>query len=419
MFSKGQVHSTEKNTTRQLPFQSEDRNPATSDDRIYPAFVTQQAMRTPQLLAPSNILQFQRMIGNRATSTLLTREVRPQVEMNKENKTGLPNNLKVGIEDLSNLSMDDVKVRYNSPKPAQLQALAYTQDTEIHVGPGQEQHLPHEAWHVVQQKQGRVQTTIQGEEQVNINDDPELEQEANVMGTRAVNIFPNHTPPAAGSTTSHPIAQRRPVVQRQVTVEARKKVGITGRKYRPSTQLNDHNALRQYLSTRMQQQLNGPQIMQIWGQVNGMTLNERALLNMAYAILHPRVNGLETLLTAGDKMVRSLERKTRFVEGVGRSTFIDGRLEMIAFLDENIEQLTTPADADLNRRRKRVIARCINALFRCVAIIRENVGYLIEAGYLDRDDQQTARAHREAREIANIYGARLPSVEVAFRHPLA
>jgi hypothetical protein len=29
--------------------------------------------------------------------------------------------------------------------------------------PGQEQHLPHEAWHVVQQKQGRVKPTGQDE----------------------------------------------------------------------------------------------------------------------------------------------------------------------------------------------------------------------------------------------------------------
>ncbi|MEM7041075.1 MAG: DUF4157 domain-containing protein [Bacteroidota bacterium] len=36
------------------------------------------------------------------------------------------------------------------------QAHAYDQGTDIHIGPGQEKHLPHEAWHVVQQKQGRV-----------------------------------------------------------------------------------------------------------------------------------------------------------------------------------------------------------------------------------------------------------------------
>ncbi|WP_264327810.1 eCIS core domain-containing protein [Romeriopsis navalis] len=69
-----------------------------------------------------------------------------------ENKTGLPDRLKTVAEQLSGLSMDEVRVHYNSAKLAQLQALAYAQGAEIHVGPGQEKHLPEEAWHVGQQK---------------------------------------------------------------------------------------------------------------------------------------------------------------------------------------------------------------------------------------------------------------------------
>jgi hypothetical protein len=101
-------------------------------------------------------------------------------ERQQENRTGLPDHLKAGIETLSGLSLDDVHVHYNSAKPAALQALAYTQGADIHVGPGQEQYLPHEAWHVVQQKQGRVKPTFQlkGEQ---VNDDDRLEHEADVM----------------------------------------------------------------------------------------------------------------------------------------------------------------------------------------------------------------------------------------------
>ena len=77
----------------------------------------------------------------------------------KENNTGLPDNLKTGIENLSGYSMDDVKVHYNSPQPAQFQAHAYAQGTDIHLASGQEKQLPHEAWHVEQQKQGRVKPT--------------------------------------------------------------------------------------------------------------------------------------------------------------------------------------------------------------------------------------------------------------------
>lgn len=104
----------------------------------------------------------------------------------KANDTGLPDNLKSGVENLSGYSMDNVKVHYNSDKPAQLEAHAYAQGTDIHVAPGQEQHLPHEAWHVVQQKQGRVNATKQLKGAVAVNDDAGLENEADVMGAKAL-----------------------------------------------------------------------------------------------------------------------------------------------------------------------------------------------------------------------------------------
>ncbi|MFP5287214.1 MAG: DUF4157 domain-containing protein [Thermoanaerobaculia bacterium] len=101
-----------------------------------------------------------------------------------ENRTGMPDSLKAGIEKLSGMPMDDVKVHYNSSRPAQLRARAYTQGTEIHVAPGEEQHLAHEAWHVVQQKQGRVRPTMSLKGK-GINDDTGLEAEADKMGEKA------------------------------------------------------------------------------------------------------------------------------------------------------------------------------------------------------------------------------------------
>jgi hypothetical protein len=101
------------------------------------------------------------------------------------NKTGLPDHLKSGIESLSGFSMDDVRVHYNSSRPAQLSAHAYAQGKDIHVAPGQERHLAHEAWHVVQQKQGRVAATMQMNGGVNVNDSPALEGEADRMGEQA------------------------------------------------------------------------------------------------------------------------------------------------------------------------------------------------------------------------------------------
>lgn len=102
----------------------------------------------------------------------------------KDNDTGLPDQLKSGIENASGYSMDDVKVHRNSSKPAQLNAHAYAQGTNIHLASGQEKHLPHEAWHVVQQKQGRVKPTKQVNGSVNVNDDAGLESEADVMGAK-------------------------------------------------------------------------------------------------------------------------------------------------------------------------------------------------------------------------------------------
>ncbi len=103
----------------------------------------------------------------------------------QSNNTGMPDNLKSGIESLSGIDISDVRVHHNSSKPAQLNALAYAQGNDIHLASGQEHHLPHEAWHTVQQRQGRVQPTMQMEGQ-QINDDAGLEREADVMGARAL-----------------------------------------------------------------------------------------------------------------------------------------------------------------------------------------------------------------------------------------
>ena len=111
------------------------------------------------------------------------------------NNTGLPDNLKSGVESLSGMSLDHVKVHYNSAKPAQLNALAYAQGSDIHVAPRQEQHLPHETWHVVQQAQGRVKPTVQMKNGIPVNDDQGLEREADIMGAKAL---------ASGTTQRQP-----------------------------------------------------------------------------------------------------------------------------------------------------------------------------------------------------------------------
>ncbi|BDS09999.1 eCIS core domain-containing protein [Aureispira anguillae] len=98
-----------------------------------------------------------------------------------ENTTGLPDDLKSGLEALSGISLDDVKVYYNSPLPALYNTHAFAQGTNIYIGPGQKKHLAHEAWHVIQQKQGRVKPTLQMEVEgnsVDVNQRKDLESEA-------------------------------------------------------------------------------------------------------------------------------------------------------------------------------------------------------------------------------------------------
>jgi hypothetical protein len=141
------------------------------------------ANSSPQTL---QLLAIQKMADRGAVENKLTQ----LKKTDPTNNTGLPDQLKSGIENLSGMSMDDVKVQYNSAEPAALNALAYAQGSDIHVGPGEEEHLPHEAWHVVQQAQGRVKPTTQLKGNIKINDDSGLEAEADVMGAKALQSPP-------------------------------------------------------------------------------------------------------------------------------------------------------------------------------------------------------------------------------------
>lgn len=93
------------------------------------------------------------------------------------NATGIPDHMKARFEAASGMSLDDVRIHYNSARPAQLNALAYTQGTNVYLGAGQEKHLSHELGHVIQQKRGLVPVSrwLNG---LPLNDDARLEAEA-------------------------------------------------------------------------------------------------------------------------------------------------------------------------------------------------------------------------------------------------
>jgi hypothetical protein len=219
--SKGQIHRNDKgNAQPRTPGRSVRSIDGVAGPQIHPVTILQRAQLDPGSLTAGDMLRLQRTIGNRAVGQLMKSmnpvQAQPEKEEDEEpvqmkpNNTGMPDHLKAGVESLSGISMDDVRVHYNSDKPMGFGALAYTQGTDIHVAPGQERHLAHEAWHVAQQKEGRVEPTgaIGG---MPLNDSRPLETEADAMGAKALQFKktkesgdPSQLPPEKESKLSNP-----------------------------------------------------------------------------------------------------------------------------------------------------------------------------------------------------------------------
>jgi hypothetical protein len=100
-----------------------------------------QKLATIQKMA-DNSPYSQRFTQLKSLANKNTTPKQPVSQLSKDSHS-LPDNVKQGVESLSGISMDDVKVHYNSAKPAQLNAHAYAQGTDIHLASGQEKHLPH------------------------------------------------------------------------------------------------------------------------------------------------------------------------------------------------------------------------------------------------------------------------------------
>lgn len=81
----------------------------------------------------------------------------------------LPEPILHQIESQSGVDLGDVRVHVGHPMPVQLNAQAYARGNDIFFAPGAydpgspqgREVIAHEAWHVVQQKQGRVKPTLQ------------------------------------------------------------------------------------------------------------------------------------------------------------------------------------------------------------------------------------------------------------------
>ena len=176
---KGLVKKKEvKNSSQESPFQPQNDLAVQLMDNRPEAIQLQQIQESADNgILNDEIAQLQATADASSTSTAPFQF--------KENNTGLPDNLKSGMENLSGMSLDHVKVHRNSDKPAAVQAHAYAQGSDIHLASGQEKHLPHELGHVVQQAEGRVRptTSVNG---MAVNDSTTLEKEADSMGARAL-----------------------------------------------------------------------------------------------------------------------------------------------------------------------------------------------------------------------------------------
>jgi hypothetical protein len=166
-------------------------HPAKRPDTTGPGPHGTQAAQLKAVIDASNerkvLAGLQRTIGDTprmAFQRLQIGSIDHEAAQKNGNTAGLPEGLQAGIENLSGLSMEDVRVHHNSPSPARWQAQAYTQGRNIYLAPGQERHLPHEAWHVVQQARGGVPAMARSSKAA-INYDTVLEHQADVMGARA------------------------------------------------------------------------------------------------------------------------------------------------------------------------------------------------------------------------------------------
>jgi hypothetical protein len=122
------------------------------------------------------------------------------------------------MEAFFNADFSDLTIYQNSEKPADMDALAFTEGKDIYFAPGEyrpdsfkgQELIAHELAHVIQQAEGRVRPTG-GANGIPINDDPALEREADQMGHLAASFdLPLKKEPALSS-----LSGSGSVIQRQ------------------------------------------------------------------------------------------------------------------------------------------------------------------------------------------------------------
>ena len=168
--------------------------------------------------AGSELLALQRLYGNRHVQRLIEQHRNRADGGIRHTSAGrrLPDNMRSSMERAFGTDLHDVRL-HEGPAASAVGALAYTQGTDIHFGPGEYQpHTPygraligHELTHVVQQRRGRVAAPLGAG--MPINDDARLEGEAHEMGLRAAH---GTTVNVTGNGSGRPLGDGPAPIQR-------------------------------------------------------------------------------------------------------------------------------------------------------------------------------------------------------------
>lgn len=118
-----------------------------------PANVLQRtATKHPAALKPADILALQRTVGNRAVQRML---IQRRVDTEDLRRLGPVRSMEHG-------AVDNVRVHNNSARAAEFFGRSFTHRSDPHFPrPLEEDRIPHEAWHAVQPRLGRVRPTVQ------------------------------------------------------------------------------------------------------------------------------------------------------------------------------------------------------------------------------------------------------------------
>lgn len=135
---------------------------------------------------------------------------------NTGKSTALPQDVQTKMESSMGHDFSNVDIHENSGKASGIGAKAYAQGNEVHFAPGQfnpesekgQELIGHELAHVVQQREGKVEPTKKMGKGMSVNDDPALENEADMMGAKAAKGMAGSSGDSSGNTNvSTPVVQ--------------------------------------------------------------------------------------------------------------------------------------------------------------------------------------------------------------------